>query len=47
MSSKPNTRKNTHLLSRYIPNPKERKNIVICLTITICLFFIGLLLIYS
>ncbi|MFJ5625501.1 hypothetical protein ACIQD3_23040 [Peribacillus loiseleuriae] len=45
MSSKSNTRKNTHFLSGYIPNPKERKNIVICLTITICLFFIGLLLI--
>ena len=45
MGPKPNARKNTHLLFSYIPNPKERKTIVICITITICLFFIGLVLI--
>lgn len=45
MNSKPNTRKNTHFLSNYIPNPKERRTIVIYVTITICLFFIGFLLI--
>ncbi|MDV7766865.1 hypothetical protein SC499_25690 [Peribacillus simplex] len=45
MSSKRNTRKNNHFLSSHIPNPKELRIIIICLTITICLFFIGLLLI--
>ncbi|MFB7641922.1 hypothetical protein [Peribacillus butanolivorans] len=45
MSSKQNRRKNNHFLSSYIPNPKELRAIVISLTITICLFFIGILLI--
>ena len=45
MKSEPKSRKNAHFLSSFIPNPKERRIIIISLTITICLFFIGLLLI--
>ncbi|MFK2826994.1 hypothetical protein QYG89_15180 [Bacillus sp. B190/17] len=45
MNSKQNTRKHHYFLSSYIPNSKERRTVVACLIVTICLFFIGILLI--
>jgi len=44
MNTKTNASKNT-LLSRYIPNPKDRKIIFVSFIITICLFLIALSLI--